>query len=182
MELFHYHVDSELFLQLLKHYPSPPSKQKSILCTNRAFTALAQCSTAESNFSMPDKILLESGRRADARSLYEMPAQWQKVKAWYQEIQQKCFQTNFLKALCYLGRHKFTPLGKPRTDLYDSFPVQGNFFNALPHKKYSSRVSFLCVYPILEYLAEVKINDHAPPSPSQNNKLTNSQVQKLLMS
>lgn len=173
MELFHYHVDSELFLQLLKHYPSPPSKQKSILCTNRAFTALAQCSTAESNFSMPDKILLESGRRADARSLYEMPAQWQKVKAWYQEIQQKCFQTNFLKALCYLGRHRFTPLGKPRTDLYDSFPIQGNFFNALPHKKYSSRSPFSVSIQSLSIWLKLRLTTTLPPAPPRT---TNSQT------
>lgn len=40
-----------------------------------------------------------------------------------------------------------------------TFPVEGNFFNILPHKKHSSRVSFsvsISKYPIHGYLAEVK--------------------------
>lgn len=153
MELFHQYVDSKPFLCSYWTATQAFLAGKNPFCVQIGLLQLGTVlRTVESNFSMPGKFLLESGRRAHARSPYEMPAQWQKVKAWYQEILWKCFKTNFLKALCSLGRHRFILLGKPSNNLYDSFPIKGNIFNTLPCKKHGSRVScrwwelFLCLF------------------------------------
>lgn len=90
--------------------PKPSQQAKIHSAYKQSFYSLAQCLAAESSFSMHGKFLLESGR-THARP-YEMPAQWQEVKVWYQEILWNHSKTNFLKALCYLGRHRFMLLGK----------------------------------------------------------------------
>lgn len=94
-----------------------------------------------------------------------MPAQWQKVKAWYEEILWTSFKINFLKALCYLGRHRFISLGKPSNNLHDSFSIISSIslISLTLYLAKSTAVvspvgaeSCFCVYLILGYFAEVK--------------------------
>lgn len=92
-----------------------------------------------------------------------MPAQWQKVKAWYEEILWKSFKINFLKALCYLGRHKFILLGNPSNNLHDPFPIISSLSltsltlylaKSTADGSPAGGENCFCVYLILGYFAE----------------------------
>lgn len=115
------------------------------------------------------------------------------------------FPDKLLKSTVLSREAQIYTLGKPRTKLYDSFPSQGYFFNTLPHKKHSRRVSFSVSIQSLGIWLKLRKNKclrpqflfnrgknnlknphrkHQPnknhPSPSQNNKLSCAEVVIIL--